>query len=256
VKNRGISYIVSVRGRRDMFPGFIRNIKEYNEDFEIIFCCQDDNLLFRKGQLANLGYKKAKKDLISFINIDFRFLEFVPIVEEMNKIDAPVITFLYAAKVREGKDGKLLETTQRGKSQTPGGCQVFTRNQFERCGGHTNLIMGWGIDDVVVNYRVKQFSKFRYLPYCMGHVEHDKFVEYPRREYVKGRNTTVAMNPPSDPKFDSFMETIAEESGKTVLEDNVFEFKFRNIGVPDNFVEMKRYKEQLAMERDVLNLRN
>lgn len=253
MKYNGISFIVPIRGRMEMVPGFIQNIKDNFDNFEIIFCYQDDNLLFRKGQLSNLGYQYSTKDLVAFINVDYRFLSRVPIEKEMEINRVPLITFLYACRVREIK-GRVVEE-KCGPSRTPGGCQVFTREQFEKIGGHTNLILGWGIDDVVINIRVRQFyTAFHFLPYRMGHVIHDKFVEYPKREYVKGCNCRVAIHPPSDPEYDSFRETEADLVGMKRSGPNIFLLSFTNIRVSRDFRERERYNAQLRMEKDVLKL--
>jgi len=251
--NRTITFIAPCRGRKGMRQGLLLNLEKYCTDYKVMFCEQADDLMFRKGQLANLGFVRSTTDVVAFINLDYRFLESIDLFAELEKAKKPIIPFLYATRVIEN-NGKIIEETPRGISGCPGGCQIFTKDQFIKCGGHTNLILGWGSDDVVLALRTKIVgSPFVHLPYAMGHVVHNKTIEYRGRSQMKLANRTVYLQYP-DLQFDSFKETIADEVRHIVVSPNVETYLFTNIRVPDDFVEMQRYKVQLAHEKAILKL--
>lgn len=234
------SFIVPLRDRRDQIPGFIYNIKKYYENFEIIFCCQNDNLLFRKGQLSNLGFKKAKYDIVAFVNLDYRFMSYVNLVEEVRRFDKPIVPFGFAARVTESSAGDINIVRKALPSESCGGCCVFTKEQFVKSCGNSNLIAGWGPDDNILRYRTN-FRKLNDVE--MGHIVHSKGGSYfdPK---VKLRNQNLKMTDlQRDHSKDGFTQTIADEVGCIKVEPNIVEYKFRNIRVPEDFAYMNIYLE-------------
>jgi len=250
MSEQGISFIVPFRERKEHLPGFLCNIKKYYKNFEIILACQDDNLLFRKGQLSNLGWKKAKYNVLAFINLDYRFMSYVDILQELIKYQRPICTFSLAARVKDSTNGNLVVTRKPTPSPTAGGCTVFTKEQWLNCHGNSNLIIGWGPDDNLLFYRTNMIK----LPdVCMGHIVHGKGGHYFSNE-IKSRNQNIKMlDPQKDPSKDGFEQTIADESEPKLLELNVTEYKFKNIRVPDNFEYMTEYNEGLKLERKLLH---
>jgi len=235
-----ISFIVPLRDRREQIPGFLHNIKKYYKNFEIIFCCQDDRLLFRKGQLSNLGFKRAKYNFVAFINLDYRFMSGVDLVAQVRNFDRPIIPFGFSVRVTESDVGQL--TIVRGKltNLSFGGCCVFTRDQFIKSCGNSNLMAGWGPDDNLLAYRT---NFCRVSDATMGHVVHLKTGVYFGGD-VKLRNQNLKMTDPlRDRKKDGIDQTIATEQSCNTVELNIIEYKFRNICVPDDFEYMDLYSE-------------
>ncbi|MHA1690359.1 MAG: galactosyltransferase-related protein [Candidatus Heimdallarchaeaceae archaeon] len=248
-----VTFIVPCRGRTEHLPGLLQNLERVTCSYKVMLCEQADNLLFRKGQLSNLGFKRAKSNIVAFINLDYRFLERIDLIAELKKAGKPIVPFLYATRVTE-KNGVITEHSKRGISGCPGGCQVFTKDQFIKCGGHTNLILGWGSDDVTLALRAKSAGiPFVHLPYTMGHVIHSKQDGYVGRARMKELNRTVCIRYP-DPEYDSFKETIADEVDHKIMTPIVEKYRFTNIRVPDDYKEMKRYRIQLTYERSILKL--
>jgi len=183
-----ITFLVPCRGRISQIQGLVVNLEKYYKDFKVMLCEQADNLLFRRGQLLNLGFKRVDTDVVAFINADYRFMEYVDLLYELHLAKQPICPFSYACKVKESKPGNLVKLTNVGRSNNTGGCQVFTKDMFIQCGGHTNLFLGWGPDDAVLTQRVKRIFSgdgFKKLCYTMGHVQHDKFVEYRERTRIE-----------------------------------------------------------------------
>lgn len=242
-----ISFIVSYRGRKEMMPGLIFNIQKYYPESEIIFCSQKDNLLFRKGQLTNLGFLLARHEIIASVNLDYRFMEYVNLIAELDKHKVPVIPFSFGKLIREKELGVFEIVLEGFNHDSVGGCVVLTREQFAKSGGNTNLILGWGPDDIVLARRMGSYKK---LPYTFGHVEHPLTSGGP----MKARNRHVCYNPPTKPKLDGYTHTIADKVGRTSLQKDVVLYDFANIRVSNDFGYMDKYNQQLAAERKVLGL--
>jgi len=242
-----ISFVVSCRGRLEMRPGFISNIRKYYPDSEILFCNQKDALLFRKGQLANLGFKLVKHDIIAFINLDYRFMEYVDLIFELDKHKVPVIPFSDGRSVIENPLG-IFKIVVRSNPDSVGGCVVLTKEQFKESGGNTNLIFGWGPDDIVFAQRIGKFKK---LPYTMGHIQHSKNQAY---RAMKNYNRRMCFCPPPKPELDAYYHTIADRVGSKVLSENIIQYDFINIRVSDDFGYMDKYNQQIVREKKVLGL--
>lgn len=250
-----LTFIVPYRGRKEHLPGLLLNIKQHYKQAKIILCCQNDNLLFRKGQLANLGFLRAESDIVAFVNLDYRFIDHVDLVAEIEKRDHPIVPFLYSSAVLDGPNGSLKIVKEKAGIGSYGGCQVFHRSQFEKIGGNTNLILGWGPDDVVLNQRTMRAGiPLERLLFKMGHVKHSKSGSYHLHKIVYS-NRIMSFNPPSNCKYDSFRETIAKEVCCKQSGPNVIEYKFKDIRIPEDFKEMTRYKRQLQLEKEVLGLK-
>lgn len=243
-----ISFIVSCRGRTEMRPGLIFNIRKYYPGSEIIFCNQKDNLLFRKGQLANLGFNLAKHDIVAFINLDYRFMEYVDLIFKLDKYKVPVIPFLYGKLIVEKALGVFTVVLEGHNHTSVGGCVVLTKEQFEKSCGNTNLILGWGPDDIIFAQRIKTYKK---LPYTMGHLQHPKTSAH---KSMVNCNRRMCFCPPPQPELDAYYHTIADKVGSKVLSENIMQYDFMNIRVSDDFGYKDRYNQQIAEERKALGL--
>jgi len=250
MSEKSISFIVPLRDREDQVSGFIYNIKKYYKDFEIIFCNQADKLLFRKGQLSNLGFKKAKFDIVAFINVDYRFLDYVDIVKEINEYKNPFIPFTKGKRIKEPSLGNYVVIEENHVNMGGvGGCQIFTKEQFIKSNGYTNLIFGWGPDDVAMSQRTTfVFTKY---PHSMGHIFHSKGGSYIS---LRTENRHQCFDPPATPVKDSFRHTAADELEHKIIESNVIRYNFKNIRVTDNFEYMDRYNAQCEFEKKALEL--
>ena len=242
-----ISFIVPCRGRSEMRPGFIFNVRKYYPGSEIIFCNQKDSFLFRKGQLTNLGFKLAKYDILALINLDYRFMEHVDLVSELDKHKVPIIPFSEGRSIIENPLG-IFKIGVRSNPDSVGGCVVLTKEQFKKSGGNTNLIFGWGPDDIIFAQRIGKFKK---LPYTMGHIRHSKSPAYGA---MKNYNRQMCFCPPPKSELDAYYHTIADISGSKVLSKNIIQYDFINIHVSDDFGYMDKYNQQIAREKKVLGL--
>lgn len=164
-----LSFIVPIRGR-DKRP-LLRNLRTVYRhlNYEVILAEQTGGDLFCRGQLLNLGVKKASSEIVVLHDEDIRHFEPIDFAAELQR-HGPFVAFDRITDVREHPDGVLetIRTTERLKGF--GACTVLTRQQFEDSGGFSNLLRGWGAEDCVLAGRVKMVR----LPYELGHVEHDR----------------------------------------------------------------------------------
>ena len=80
-----ISFIVPLRDRLELLKSLVKNLEENFTDFELIIAYQDDNLLFKRGQLMNLGFQKSKGDVCIFQDVDIRHLKRIDFSAEIGK---------------------------------------------------------------------------------------------------------------------------------------------------------------------------
>lgn len=165
-----ISFIIPLRGREDQIEGLEYNLnKIFNEyNYEIIYVNQNDNKLFKRGQLCNIGFKESRGDIIVFQDVDIRHLRKINIIELLNLYNNPFVAFDSITQLNEIKLGeyKIIETEKRPRGF--GACAIFSREQFILSGGFSNLIIGWGIEDNIMNDR----SNYIRLQQDLGHVYH------------------------------------------------------------------------------------
>lgn len=243
-----ISFIVACRGRTIMRFGLISNIKKYYPDSEIIFCNQKDNLLFRKGQLTNLGFRLAKNEVVASINLDYRFMEYVDLISELAIHKVPIIPFSHGKLILEHAPNTFEIVLDGFNHDSVGGCIVLTREQFEKSGGNTNLILGWGPDDIVFARRIGSYKK---LPYTFGHVKHPSASV---DKTMMNHNRHVCYNPPTKPELDGYTHTIADKVGIIEYSKSVVQYDFTNIHVSEDFGYMDKYNAQLAVEKKMLKI--
>lgn len=169
-KKVDISFIIPIRGREEHIDGLEYNIKNTikNYSWEIIYVNQDDDKLFKRGQLCNIGFKKSKGNIIVFQDVDIRHLNSFDPKKLLEKYKTPFVAFDEITQINEFNIGEyeILHTEKRPSGF--GACAVFYRKDFEESGGFSNLIFGWGAEDNIINDRVN----FQRLPQKLGHVFH------------------------------------------------------------------------------------
>lgn len=161
----GITFIVALKGRESMIAGFTANIKQFYPEAHIIFAVQADNKEFNKGVLYNLGYKHSKTDIVIFSDVDIRYTHRLEFSELMQGLNCPFIGFDMISDI---KDGEVRGACFRPSAY--GGCAVFTRQQFEACGGYSNQTLVWGYGDAIINKR----ANFKRLSNTLLHIYHER----------------------------------------------------------------------------------
>jgi len=171
IKLYDISFIIPIRDRDSMKEGLERNIQEIFGGFsyEIIYVQQNDERLFRRGQLCNIGFRESLGDIIIFQDADIRHLRSMDPRALLRKFKKPFVAFDKITQLNEKEIGsyELLGTESRLFGW--GACAVFYREQFMLSGGFSNLVFGWGAEDNIMHAR----TNFQRLEQDLGHVYHE-----------------------------------------------------------------------------------
>lgn len=247
-----ISFIVPLNERKtDRLLGLVNNLsKIYKDDlYEIIVVEQDIDEPFRLGQMRNLGFQKSKGDLIVFIDVDIRLKKRIDFSKEISLRRRPLVCWEFIIQVDEDEYYNIIEREGRRKGVGKGGCIAFTRKQFEKAGGNTNLIVGWGKEDDILKYRSDMVR-------LMGQEIYHVFHEDKREKWGLGedrkflgialdRNVRIA-NLIRDGKVNKLKDGYAQTKADCkIIKDSALyrHYLFSNVGVSSDFEYMDLYNE-------------
>jgi hypothetical protein len=226
-----ISFITAMsKGRESQVEGFIYTLSSRYENYEVIIANQVDEGLVRIGQLRNLGYKKSVGELVVFIDIDIRLLEYIDFVKAMDTYQRPLIMFNKSFEIVEKVLGEYILHPRGGfVSHCVGRLLCFTREQFEACGGYSNLCLGWGWEDNVLCER----AKLKKIPGKIGHINH----KWERGAVCHQKINKAVFKTDWErlATYDGIFQTIAEEIEEEKLAPHITRYDFSNITVPKNF---------------------
>lgn len=223
-----VSFVVPLRERQSQVDGCIETVRGNTSKFELILCHQADRMLFKRGQLCNLGYKESKGEIVVFLDVDMRFIERIDFRALMNIHQHPYVPFRFIDKLVVNNAGYVVKRREQ-RWASVGGCCVFTKEQFEKCHGFSNLCVGWGWEDDLLNGRVG----FKLLEGRIGHLTHNS---EPRAHEDTARNRTIAENDCArEACYDGYLQTIARKVGEDKIGDNIRRTMFLDITVPPDF---------------------
>ena len=226
LEEKDINFLVSYRDRKNMLSYFVKSIHKFYPESKIIIAEQCDNKPFLQGQLLNLAYKHSIGKIVVFMDVDIRFRKKLDILEIVSTINNPFLAYndLWHCDV----NGRVVGI-RRGSDSSNGGCCVFTREQFEASSGYSNLLVGWGGDDDLLNERVGGFVR---LENVMLHVIHSRLK---RGEIYEGNLYAYKTDAMRDKHLDGFRQTTARLLNKDD-DGNKLHLCFDNIGVVPDFV--------------------
>jgi GT2 family glycosyltransferase len=222
----GITFIVAIKGRDYNIAGFVKNIMMY--DCNIIFVKQSDDNPFNKGALYNLAFKFCKTDIVIFADIDIRHIEKYNFSELMQKYNSPFVPF---DCIRHVKDNMVIDSNFRLTAW--GGCAVFTKKQFEECGGFSNRILHWGFDDELLNKRANMLR----LKGSINHIHHERLDRFSKFEGYYEKNKEIFEN--DNPDRDN-LNTVSGELVFKQIEDNITWVEYKNLGNDTVFAPVKK----------------
>lgn len=247
-----ISFIVPLRGRENMIAGFEYNIQQIfgNYAYEIIYVHQNNNKLFRRGQLCNIGFQAARGNIIIFQDIDIRHLR--PIVPKtlLNQLQAPFVAFDKITQLEEFAPGhyNLLETQERPSGW--GACAIFTREQFILSGGFSNLILGWGAEDNIMQKRAN-FVRYKQ---DLGHVKHPSmgYANIVKMPWYQSNRNFWLSDHERDPYQDGYMQTQYQGTIHQ-LNDNAYKISAYSIDVPAHYQYLDLYQQAILTDQEDLS---
>lgn len=234
---RDINFLVSYRDREEVLSGFVKSVQKFYPLSKIIIAEQCDDKPFLQGQLLNLCFQNSVGDILVFMDVDIRFKEKLNIPKFVKMIDHPFIA--YNDLWHCDNNGRILGV-RKGCAGAFGGCCVFTRKQFQDSGGYSNLIVGWGADDSILNERVGGFER---LIQIMLHVKHTRL----KRDDTYAGNVHIYETDKNRNKhLDGFRQTTARLL-REHINGNVLHLRFDNIGVTPDFAYPELVREQICL---------
>jgi len=228
-----ISFIVPIRDRKEMREGLEQNLKNIfsNKQIEIIYVNQNNNELFMRGQLCNIGFIHSLAEIIVFQDVDMRYLYPIDFSQLKN---GPFVGWDKIVQINTNKclkDKSIAELEQSAVQNLCGfgGSTVFTRSQFILAGGFSNLPIGWGGEDNILADR----AKIRRLPGVIAHVSHPASISNKRVPWYQ-RNYDISISEKYRNKYlDGFAQTAFDANlNKNNSIDNIY---VNNISVYKNF---------------------
>lgn len=147
------SIICPFRDRKEVVEDFIYHFSSLYPRAEIIMVQQANKKKFRRGQLLNAGFKYASTcDVNVFVDVDLRLIEKIDFVGLSNKFQSPYYPYYTIKQARILQKGKYRITGREWKNCN-GGMYVFTREQFLKINGHSNLYIGHSYEDTDLRQR-------------------------------------------------------------------------------------------------------
>lgn len=212
-KNKKLSVIIPYRDRKQALDLLIPKLTEYIskqvENYELIVVEQNDDKLFNKGLLNNIGFLlNPDSDYYCFHDVDL-----LPEVADYSYPTNPVHMSTYCSQFNYIEDPAALM----------GGVIVFRKEHFELANGYPVNCVGWGSEDNILGERVKRvgLSVYRYpfgrfysvphTPRIQNPVEYNAHLENGKiREDEKSGKTSMKDNGLSNIDLNKF-EIITEE---------------------------------------------
>jgi len=235
-----LSIFCPYRDRPGFYEDFVYHYRQHYPLTRIYMLEQDDKSPFKRGQLMNAGFKyllanDVLMENILFVDVDIRLkyrINFQGLLEEHKTLVIPFNHLsLYTLEskgvyVPLNKPSYFLDTPD-------GGVTLFTKDMFMKCGGFSNLYIGWGIEDTDLLRRVPKVTR---VENEMIHLEHNRMGEWKSPEFKRNKRINDLQLPSS---LDGFRQTTSETTMKEI-EENIFHLKIKNIGVVEDYVYISK----------------
>jgi len=233
-----LSFIVTYRDRKDELKDYIHFLRLFYPDSEIVVSEQRNDKPFMQGQLINLAFRYSHGDIVIFMDLDLRFIKFVDFTYHMDSLKKPFMG--YNRIINYDKDNTFLGLRMHS-NMSHGGCCVFTRKQFEKSNGYSNLMCGWGGEDDILNKRIHGYGRVQNV---LRHMEHARNID---GDHYAINVRLYHTDKDRKKKFDGLEQTIGNLIEKRI-ENNVLYLAFDIIGVTPNFMYKDLLREELQDE--------
>ena len=246
-KKIGVTVIITNRNC-DMIDYVIKNFEEtYPEiSFQFIVISQEDNTLFKKGQLYNIAFKYVETDYLMLLDNDFINLSKIDFIDIYEKNLKPMILFTSISQCYIKNDIPTVVSTAVRKTGF-GGCIIMKTQDFIDFGGFSNLCIAWGYEDNI--FGIKS-SCGRLDDHIFGHIMHPHrnmninqgSQENNKQIYLLYKSHKI------DYQEDGYKQTI----GEVVFDNkdkNVRKIGITNIGVTDDYKYIDLYKKMEKIDK-------
>jgi glycosyltransferase involved in cell wall biosynthesis len=243
IEKYDLSFIIPLRNREENISGMEYNIKKMfsNFNYEILYINQNDNLLFKRGQLCNIGFKESKGDIIIFQDVDIRHLNPINPIELLNMLNHPFVAFDKISQLRKINLNKYETLEIEERLNGWGACAVFHREHFIASGGFSNLVFGWGAEDNIMNNRIK-YKRYNQI---LGHIYHKplrKNINYLSSQSYKNNLEALETDSKRNKYKDGYIQSIYD-SNINSIDENIHHINVKNIKVPEDYEYIEQYRK-------------
>ncbi len=168
-----IGIFIPYRNRKKHLDILLDKLSKY-PNISIHVLEQDNNDLFNRAKLFNIGFKEYSKKYEYFI---FHDVDLIPQDEDYNY--NPTVPTHYSCFC-EQFNYKLFDVEKDNylKSKMFGGVVGFKKSDFIKCNGYSNLYEGWGCEDNDLFERVlKTIGKISRQPWKYNSLHHESSYE-------------------------------------------------------------------------------
>lgn len=144
-----IPYRDRLENLKIMLPILINNLKNSNIDYKIIIVNQDDNRLFNRGSLINIGINILFNECDYFIIHDVDYFTFTKDIYKYKSISSCLVYNNSFFKAKED------ESVYNGFFS---GVMLFTKDDYLKFNGFSNKYWGWGCEDTDSSRRCKKYK--------------------------------------------------------------------------------------------------
>lgn len=150
-KNKRLAIIVPYRDRLEHMKEFVPYMDNYLKyfDSQIFIIHQFNKNPFNRAGLMNIGFDIVKDNFDYFC---FHDIDMLPEASSYSIPQNPTHMSMYCSQFEYKRKNMF------------GGVVIFTKEQFQRVNGFSNLYQGWGAEDNDMYLRVKQYYKHEYRP--------------------------------------------------------------------------------------------
>ncbi len=222
-----ISIICAFRNWGDVrLQDYISHYHTLYPQAEILVIIQNDDKLFMKGQLYNIGFLKSVGDVLLFADVDIRLTQYI----DLEQIKKPVILHNKVENAEFIDIGNYNRTGQILYENAPGGIYCYDRQNYKDVNGHSNLYIGHTGEDGEMIHRANPF----HIDNTVLHLYH----EIPEIKYTTSiRNTNIFNSRfTRDIQQDGLRQIIFKIDNVQKKNDYTTFYFISNIGVIDSFI--------------------
>lgn len=228
-----ISIITAQRGREDRINDFIEHYSSFYPDSDIIIGYQSDTSKFKKGQLFNLLFDYSIFPYVAFIDIDIRVIEKIDLINEMKILNNPFLPYnKIERRIFQGDSIYSSIPNLTLWEKTPGGFLFFTKEQYLKVNGHSNLYIGYGYEDA----DMKERANLSRINRTIIHLEHELTDEGKDINSINKNINIWKRRGSRDINKDGRRQTVGTINNIEYNNNNVRKIFISNIGVCDDFI--------------------
>ena len=241
-----ISFIIPIRGREDMKKYLERNLNYIFSDYsyEIIYVEQDNDDLFRLGQLRNIGAMAAQGKYIIIQDVDIIHLRKIDLKKIADEVkDCPIRLFNRISQLTYTSENSYEITLTERRGGT-GACVLFTREAWNKWNGYSNIFRGWGSEDDTF----REYSKIKTYAQDLGHISHERMIN--KNPEATEKNKDIYFNYILKNKINHYDDGYRQElyKGERQCNKNISIIKVKEFGISNRYKYSSIYKEYDSLE--------